>query len=165
MIRNLLTAALLISASIFNTLSAGPPARTSDDKLVLKAWLQVADGVARDVIVEVEVNGVKGWGRANQEGRVECVLPANEVAMIHFRKAGHITKSVRVDTHHAQAGEYKGKTRSIDFGVVLVPSAEQPGLVYAGPVASIAFSAEGGGMTVETDSRLVPAGRQQSIVF
>ena len=167
MIRRLSTFALAIGLSILGaaSVSANPPARTASDKVALYAWLQVANGTAQDVIVEVEVNGVKDWGRPNQDGRVEFVLPTNEVALIHFHKPGHISKSVKVDTHNMQAGAFKGKRRSIDFGVVLEPASEQPGLVYAGPVASIGFDATAGEMTVETDTRLVPAARQQSIVF
>lgn len=164
MIRNLLSLSLLFTLATY-TVSANPPARSSADQVVLNAWLQVADGITHDVIVEVEVNGVKDWGRPDMDGRVEFVLPANEVAMLHFRKAGHLTKTVKVDTRNMQDGPYKGKRRSINFEVVMERTSDQPGMAYAGPVGTITFEAGDGEMTVETDTRLVPAVRQQSIVF
>lgn len=151
--------------AVLGTASANPPARSGPDRVSLTAWLQVSNGITQDVIVEVEVNGTKDWGRPTKEGRIELDLPANEVAMIHFRKPGHLTKSVKVDTHNLSQGEYKGKRRNIDFEVVLEASADQPGLAYAGPVGTITFTADAGEMTVETDVRLIPVIRQQSIVF
>lgn len=165
MIRNLFVLAFFLSASLFHTVSATPPARAHADMVVLKAWLQVSNGVTHDVIVEVEVNGVTDWGRPDRNGRVELALPANQVAMIHFRKPGHLTKSVRVDTHYAQDGTFKGKQRSISFDVVLEGNESHPGMAYAGPVGSINFLADAGDMAVSTDERLIPASRQQSIVF
>lgn len=148
------------------SLHATPPPRSAMDRVALTAWLQVAEGSVHDVIVEVEVNGNSDWGRPNAEGRVELELPANEVAMIHFRKPGHLTKSVKVDTHNLNDGTFKGKRRSIDFGVELVAEKEHPGLAYAGPVASIAFHSGDGELLVDTNTHLVPANhRQQSIVF
>ncbi|MCB0773183.1 MAG: hypothetical protein KDB93_07400 [Flavobacteriales bacterium] len=157
--------ALLLATFTLQPAQAAPPARTASDKLSVIAWLDAANGRMDDIIVEVEVNGVKDWGRPNAEGQVEFQLPADQVALIHFRKPGHITKSVQVDTHHMQDGAYKGKRRSIDFGVRMETESTLPGQVFDGPVGIFAFADGAGDLSVQVDRHVVPATRKQTIVF
>lgn len=156
-------------ALLFALFNAGPstaaPPPAIMNTVALTAWLDAADGHASDIIVEVEVDGNKDWGRANEEGRVDLMLPADVVAVIHFRKPGHLTKSLSVDTHNMNDGAFKGKQRNFSFAVALEPTAAVAGMTYAGPVGSIAFAKDGGDLIVEHDQHLIPENRQQKVVF
>ena len=143
---------------------AAPPPAAYMNQVTLTAWLDVDGGLATDVIVEVDVNGTKDWGRPDDKGRVDLVLPADAVAMISFRKPGHLTKMVSVDTHNMEAGAFKGKQRNLAFGVKLDAITDNEGLVYAGPVGVLAFAANGDVM-VEHDQQLVPERQQKTVVF
>lgn len=162
--RHLVSLLVLLLPFIQTTVWAAPPSLSPIDRVALTAWLQVPGGSMDGVIVEVEVDGQKDWGRPDEHGRLELQLPKDQVALIHFRKSGLLAKSIKVDTHNLQDGAYKGKRRSINFGVELEAMDACMGLAYAGPVGSIAFAPGTGNMAVETDLRLVPE-RQQSIVF
>lgn len=157
--------ALTLALFIAWPMVAAPPPTTLMHTVALTAWLDAGDGHAQDIIVEVEVDGNKDWGRANENGRVDLMLPADVVAVIHFRKPGHLTKSLAVDTHNMNDGTFKGKQRSFSFAVALEPNKELDGMAYAGPVGSIAFDKGGGCLVVEHDQHLVPMNRQQKVVF
>lgn len=143
---------------------AAPPPAGYMNQVSLTAWLDVDGGLPTDVIVEVEVNGTKDWGRPDDNGRVDLMLPADAVALISFRKPGHLTKMVSVDTHNMEAGNFKGKHRNLAFGVKLDAITGNEGLVYAGPVGVLAFSANGD-LMVEHDQQLVPERQQGTVVF
>ncbi len=143
---------------------AAPPPAAYINQIALTAWLDLDDGSATDVIVEVDVNGTKDWGRPDDNGRVDLMLPADAVALISFRKPGHLTKTVSVDTHNTEAGAFKGKQRNLTFGVKLDAITDNGGLVYAGPVGVLAFAANGDVM-VEHDQQLVPERQQKTVVF
>ncbi len=130
----------------------------------LTAWMDMTDGNASDVIVEVNVNGVKDWGRPDEDGRVDLMLPADAVTLIHFRKPGHLTKTVSVDTHNMRDSSFKNKKQGLSFAVKLEEDTNKEGLAYAGPVGTIAFDAATGAVMIEQDHLLVP-GRQQKVVF
>lgn len=153
----------LVGFFSFQRASALPP-DAPIDHVALTAWMDMADGTVTDVIVEVNVNGVKDWGRPDADGRVDLMLPADAVALIHFRKPGHLTKTVSVDTHNMSKNSFKGKKASLSFGVKLDPVSDKEGLVYAGPVGSITFDALNGDLMVEQAQFLVPV-RQQKVVF
>lgn len=144
---------------------AAPPPSVHMNQVALTAWLDVESGTATDVIVEVHVNGTKDWGRPDENGRVDLLLPANAVALISFRKPGHLTKTVSVDTHNLEVGAFKGKQRSLTFGVKLDAVKVNEGLVYAGPVGVLAFNAADGEVVVEHDQQLVPERQQGTVVF
>ncbi len=146
-----------------NPAVALPPAAPLD-YVALTAWMDLTDGNASDVIVEVNVNGVKDWGRPDEDGRVELMLPADAVALIHFRKPGHLTKTVSVDTHNMQKSSFNGKKAGLTFGVKLEADTHKEGLAYAGPVGTIAFDAATGTLMIDQDHHLVP-GRPQKVVF
>ena len=139
------------------TVQAAPPPAAPTD-LAVTAWMDLGD-----VIVEVNVNGTKDWGRPDADGRVDLVLPADAVALIHFRKAGHLTKTVSVDTHNMSDASFNGRRHSISFGVRMDATASED-LAYAGPVGSIAFDLTSGELLIEQDQHLVPV-RQQTVVF
>ncbi|MBZ0207037.1 MAG: hypothetical protein K8H89_11985 [Flavobacteriales bacterium] len=143
--------------------AALPPAAPMNE-VALTAWMDLTDGTANGVIVEVNVNGTKDWGRPDEDGRVDLVLPANAVALIHFRKPGHLTKTVSVDTHNMRDSSFKGKKAGLTFAVKLEPDTEKEGLAYAGPVATITFDAASGDLVIEQEQYLVPV-RQQKVVF
>lgn len=134
------------------------------DLVALTAWMDLGDGNASDIIVEVNVNGTKDWGRPDANGRVDLMLPTGALALIHFRKPGHLTKTVSVDTHNLHDAPAQGKRPALSFGVKLEPEADKQGLVYAGPVGLISFDAASGDMLVEQNQLLVPS-RQQKVVF
>lgn len=134
------------------------------DHVTLTAWMDLGDGNASDIIVEVNVNGKKDWGRPDANGRVDLLLPTGALALIHFRKPGHLTKTVSVDTHNLPEGSGPGKLPMLSFGVKLEPDTDKQGLVYAGPVGAISFHAASGAMQVEQNQLLVPT-RQQKVVF
>lgn len=140
------------------------PPEGAADHVTLTAWMDLGGGNANDIIVEVNVNGSKDWGRPDASGRVDLLLPTGTVALIHFRKPGHLTKSVTVDTHNLHDDAASGKLPVLTFGVKLEPDTDKQGLVYAGPVAAISFDAASGAMLVEQHQRLVPS-RQQKVVF
>lgn len=144
---------------------AAPPPAAYMNQVALTAWLDIEGGQTADVIVEVVVNGTKDWGRPDESGRVDLMLPGDAVALISFRKPGHLTKTVSVDTHNMEAGDFKGKQRSLTFGVKLDMVKENEGLVYAGPVGVLAFNATDGDLLVEHDQQLVPERQQKSVVF
>ncbi|MEO7080353.1 MAG: hypothetical protein ABIY71_02460 [Flavobacteriales bacterium] len=146
-----------------NQAVALPPAAPLDF-VALTAWMDITDGNASDVIVEVNVNGVKDWGRPDEDGRVELMLPADAVTLIHFRKPGHLTKTVSVDTHNMQKTSFKGKKAGLTFGVKLEADTNKEGLAYAGPVGTITFDAATGDVMIDQDHHLVP-GRPQKVVF
>ena len=156
--------ALLLTVFTANPSVAAPPPALRNT-VALTAWLDAEDGLARDIMVEVEVNGNKDWGRASENGRVDLLLPADVVAVILFKKPGHITKSLSVDTHYLNDGTFKGKQRSFSFAVTLEPSNTEEEMAYAGPVGSIAFDKDLGSLVVEHDQHLVPENRQQKVVF
>jgi len=143
--------------------AALPPSAPMND-VALTAWMDLTDGTANGVIVEVNVNGTKDWGRPDENGRVDLMLPANAVALIHFRKPGHLTKTVSVDTHNMRNSSFKGGKHSLSFGVKLEPDTDKEGLAYAGPVATITFDAASGDLVIEQEQYLVPV-RQQKVVF
>lgn len=144
---------------------AAPPPAANMDQVALTAWLDLSGGNSSDVIVEVHVNGTKDWGRPDADGRVDLMLPADAVALISFRKPGHLTKTVSVDTHNMEAGNFKSKQRSLTFGVKLDAITDYEGLVYAGPVGVLAFNSADGGLMVEHDQQLVPERQQKTVVF
>lgn len=144
---------------------AAPPPVVPMNQVALTAWLDVAGGQATDVIVEVQVNGTMDWGRPDENGRVDLMLPADAVALISFRKPGHRTKMVSVDTHHMETGNFKGKRRNLTFGVKMESVTDHEGLVYAGPVGMLAFNAVNGNLIVERDEHLVPERQQKTVVF
>jgi hypothetical protein len=145
--------------------NAVPPSRIPADMVALTAWLEMPEGTSMSTIVEVHVNGTKEWGRPDENGRVELLLPANEVALIHFRQPGFLVKSVKVDTHNMNDGSYEGKGRSINIGVKMETSDSQPGLAFAGPVGMITFAGGTGELMVEQDHQLIPVERRQTIMF
>lgn len=148
----------------YGTTAMALPAEGPTDHVVLTAWMDLGDGNANDVIVEVNVNGTKDWGRPDANGRVELLLPTGAMALIHFRKPGHLTKTVSVDTHNLHEGSAPGKLPALTFGVKLEPDTDKQGLVYAGPVPAISFDAASGAMLVEQNQLLVPT-RKQTVVF
>lgn len=156
---------LLFLAGLFSFehASALPP-DSHVDHVALTAWMDMTDGIVTDVIVEVNVNGTKDWGRPDADGRVELMLPSDAVTLIHFRKPGHLTKTVSVDTHNMRKNSFKGKKQGLSFGVKLDPISDKEGLVYAGPVGTITFDALSGELVVEQAEHLVPA-RGQKVVF
>ena len=134
------------------------------ENVALTAWMDITDGTLNDIIVEVNVNGVKDWGRPDADGRVDLMLPSDAVALIHFRKPGHLTKTVTVDTHNMRNGSFKGKKHSLSFSVKLDPVADKEDLAYSGLVGTIFFDAVSGDPVIEQDQHLAPI-RQQKVVF
>lgn len=157
--------AILMGLFVSERSVAAPPPSIHMNQVALTAWLDVEGGSATDVIVEVHVNGTKDWGRPDENGRVDLMLPADAVAMISFRKPGHLTKTVSVDTHNMEAGAFNGKQRSLTFGLKLETVKGSEGLVYAGPVGMLAFNAANGDLMVERDQLLVPERQQGTVVF
>ncbi len=146
-----------------NRACALPPVLTRGE-LAITAWMDLSGGNTNGIIVEVNVNGTKDWSRPDADGRVDLVLPGDAVALIHFRQAGRLTKTVSVDTHNLAARTGKGK-QTLAFGVKLEPEADHVALAYAGPVASISFDATNGGILMEKDLHMVPARQQKTVVF
>lgn len=151
-----------ILLGLFNStlLVATPPPATLRDHVELTAWLDAGSAGTADVIVEVNVNGVMDWSRPAQDGSVELVLPADAVALISFRKDGHRTKTVSVDTHNMQEGAYKGKRRNLTIGVLLDDNSDNEAVGGTSPVGVIAFNADGT-MAVQHNQKLVPKLRQE----
>lgn len=143
--------------------AALPPAAPMDH-VALTAWMDMSDGNPSDVIVEVNVNGIKDWGRPDEDGRVDLMLPADAVTLIHFRRPGHLTKTVSVDTHNMRDSSFKGKKAGLSFAVKLEPNTDKEDLAYVGPVGIISFDAVSGELMIEQDQHLVP-GRPQKVVF
>jgi len=143
-----------------NKLHAAPHPETSTDLVALTAWLWSDDGELGDVQVEVEVNGQIEHGRAEDNGKVELMLPADVVALVRFITPGHLTKEVTVDTHHMHDGNFHGKKRQLKFGVVMEALKDLAGQIYPGPVGSIAFDDGGGCLAVNHDKRHIPAAQQ-----
>ena len=160
--RHTVVISFTILLGLFNStvLMATPPPEALKDHMELTAWLDAGKGSTADIIVEVTVNGTKDWSRPAQDGRVELVLPTDAVALISFRKAGHHTKTVSVDTHNMQEGAYKGKRRNLTIGVLLDPIADHEEPDHASPVGVIAFDADGT-MAVQHDQKFVPKHRQE----
>lgn len=156
-------AALLLGLTPTRTMAV--PTAAPADFLELTAWMDVADGNVDGVIVEVEVNGTKDWGRPNADGRVDLLLPAEAVAQIHFHKPGCISKTLSVDTHNMQPSSFKGKKPSLSFSVKLDESTNKAGLVYDGVVGTISFDAATGSLAIEQNLHLVPVRQQQKVVF
>lgn len=159
------SSAILLGLFAIEPSVAAPPPAVYKNQVALTAWLDVSDGNSLDVIVEVNVNGTKDWGRPDESGRVDLMLPADAMALISFRKPGHLTKTVSVDTHNMGAGDFKGKQRNLTFGVKLDAIENNEGLVYAGPVGVLAFNAANGDLVVEHDQQLVPERQQGTVVF
>lgn len=165
---NTLRHAVILGAAAFlglfsNTNAKAVPPESPADHLAVTAWMDVADGNLNGVIVEVNVNGTQDWGRPDADGRVELLLPSNAVAMIHFRKPGHVTKVVSVDTHNMNDASFNGKRPHLSFGVAM--EAEQPAEVMAAApsMGSIAFD-ETGDLVIQQAQHLIRP-RGQKVVF
>lgn len=164
-IRNTATFCLAIIAGLlFSNPAAALPPAAPEGLVALTAWMGLDGAYSNDIIVEVNVNGTKDWSRPDLEGRVDLLLPSGAVALIHFRKPGHLTKTVSVDTHNLPESATRSKQPAISFGVKLEPAGDKGGLAYAGPVGSITFDEVSGNMVIAQDQRLVPV-RQQTVVF
>lgn len=146
-----------------NGAHALPPAAPAG-QLSLTAWMDIADGDMSGVIVEVNVNGTKDWGRPDADGRVDLLLPRDAVALIHFRKPGHITKSLSVDTHNMSAASFNGRQPKLSIGVKLEPGTGTDELTAAVTTGSIAFDPSSGSLLVEQDARMLRS-REQKVVF
>ncbi|MBS1937931.1 MAG: hypothetical protein JST38_13040 [Bacteroidetes bacterium] len=141
-------------------MAVAPPDAPADF-LALTAWMSSADGNVGNVLVEVDVNGVKDWGRPDADGRIDLLLPADAEAVIHFSKPGHLTKTVTVDTHNMQQGSFRGKRRAVSFGVELVPEAGSATAATPGAVGAIAFTPTSGALLVQGGQHTMPARRQK----
>lgn len=164
-IRNTVALCLaFIMGLLFSNPATALPPTAPEGHVALTAWMELDGAYSNDIIVEVNVNGTKDWSRPDLEGRVDLLLPSGAVALIHFRKPGHLTKTVSVDTHNLPESATRSKQPAISFGVKLEPVGDKDGLAYAGPVGSIAFDEVSGNMVVVQEQRLVPV-RQQTVVF
>jgi len=144
-----------------NKSMAVPPPDSPQEFLALTAWMSTADGNVGNVLVEVDVNGTKDWGRPDADGRIDLLLPADAEAVIHFSKPGHLTKTVTVDTHNMQQGAFRGKRRAVSFGVELVPEGATAAAAAPGAVGLIAFTPADGALLVQGGQHTVPARRQK----
>jgi hypothetical protein len=99
------------------------------------------------------------------DGRFDLVLPADLEAVVRFEKPAHLAKEIAVDTHHSNVGDAGRATRHVKFAVILERESKNEGMVYAGPVASIAFDPDGGCLVVKRDGKLVKAKRKSTMKF
>jgi len=163
LIQRLTAASFFLMAGMLagNNSMAVPPPDSPQEFLALTAWMSSADGNVGNVLVEVDVNGTKDWGRPDADGRIDLLLPADAEAVIHFSKPGHLTKTVTVDTHNMQQGTFRGKRRAVSFGVELVPEAGSATAAAPGAVGVIAFTPADGALLVQGGQHMVPARRQK----
>ncbi|MBS1547980.1 MAG: hypothetical protein JST38_14545 [Bacteroidetes bacterium] len=163
-LQNTVTLGAVALLGLFSSTNANAvPPEAPADHLALTAWMDVADGNLNGVIVEVNVNGTQDWGRPDADGRVELLLPSNAVAMIHFRKPGHVTKVVSVDTHNMNDASFNGKQPHLSFGVAMEAEKPAEALAAAAPMGSIAFD-EAGDLVIQQAQHLIRP-RGQKVVF
>ncbi|HPQ58709.1 MAG: hypothetical protein KDB96_10120 [Flavobacteriales bacterium] len=146
-------------------LPEGPGSPPAEREVQVTAWLQAFELSYDDITVQVEYDGAAETVGVNDRGRFNVTLPADVEAVLRFEKPGHVTKEVIVDTRHVAAGDFDERVRKVSFGVVLEPERHMADQVYAGPVGTIGFDADGGCLAVEEHRELAPGRKRATMVF
>lgn len=156
--------ALLLATPTF---ALAPPTGNGNAAMVtLTGWLHVDDAFLDDVTIEVDIHGTVRTASLSSTGRFEIDLPAETSATLRFEKPGHVTKEVRVDTHHVADGDFGGqRKRQVKLAVIMEQERFMAGLTYAGPVGNLGFDAGGGCVAVEHTRAVVPAKRRATMQF
>jgi hypothetical protein len=162
----LLTASSALLLAAPSHALAPPVGDMNGTAVTLTGWLHVDDAFMADVTLEVDVNGEVRPASVSNSGRFTIDLPAEISATLRFAKPGHVTKTVTVDTHHINDGDFTApRRRQVKLAVIMEQERFMAGLTYAGPVGNLGFEPGGGCVAVHHTRSVTPAKRRTTMEF
>lgn len=148
---------LVAVLGLFSLTLFGASGQPRPEGVVLTGWLHAVDGYMGDLVLVVELDGVRcSYAKVRRNGRFIVRVPDGAEVYLAFLKPGHLTKEVKVSTRNAvHTSLARSSVRTVKFDVVLEPLEERVGRRYDGPVGSLSFVNGSGCVKVRHHPKLV----------